>query len=69
MQAHNDGAGSRYTRARRPVKLIYYEEFASKNEAMSRERAIKKMTRAAKQRLTENEAHNKTSALSNPADV
>ncbi|MDR2178681.1 MAG: GIY-YIG nuclease family protein [Synergistaceae bacterium] len=51
MKVHNEGKGSRYTRARLPVKLVHCEEFASQNEAMSRERAIKKMTRAAKQRL------------------
>jgi putative endonuclease len=51
MKAHNEGKGGRYTQARRPVVLAYYEEFASKKEAMSREWAIKKKTRAAKQRL------------------
>ncbi|MDR1375872.1 MAG: GIY-YIG nuclease family protein [Synergistaceae bacterium] len=56
LKAHNEGTGSRYTRARRPVELVYCEGFASKREAMSRERAIKKMTRTAKQRLTENAA-------------
>jgi putative endonuclease len=53
MKAHNEGRGGRYTRARRPVELVHYEEFASKSEAMSREQAIKKMTRAAKRRLIE----------------
>ena len=53
MKAHNQGGGGRYTRARFPVELVYCEEYASKNEAMSRERAIKKMTRATKQRLIE----------------
>jgi predicted GIY-YIG superfamily endonuclease len=33
------------------VILVYSEEFASKSEAMRRERAVKKMTRAAKSRL------------------
>ena len=51
LDAHNKGVGSRYTRARLPVELVHSEEFASKSEAMRRERAIKKMTRAAKQRL------------------
>ena len=51
LGAHNSGVGSRYTRARLPVELIYKEEHASKSEAMRRERAIKKMTRAAKQCL------------------
>ena len=51
LGAHNKGVGSRYTRARLPVELAYTEEFASKNEAMRRERAIKKMTRTAKLNL------------------
>ena len=38
MKAHNEGkAGAKYTRAKRPVKLVYYEGFATKEEAMSRE--------------------------------
>ena len=53
IKVHNQGGGGRYTRARFPVELVYREECASKNEAMSRERAIKKMTRATKQRLIE----------------
>ena len=31
MKAHNEGkAGAKYTRAKRPVKLVYYEGFATK---------------------------------------
>ena len=48
LDAHNKGVGSRYTRARLPVELAHIEEFTTKNEAMRRERAIKKMSRAAK---------------------
>ena len=51
LSAHNSGVGSRYTRARLPVELAYREECASKSEALRRERAIKKMSRAAKQGL------------------
>ena len=28
-QIHNDGFGSRYTASRRPVKVVYFEEFDS----------------------------------------
>jgi putative endonuclease len=59
MKAHNEGKGGRYTRSRRPVELAYCEGCASKNEAMSRERAIKKMSRAAKCRLIEEADVNK----------
>lgn len=48
---HNAGRGAKYTRMKRPVKLIYVEELSSRNEAMKRERAIKKMTRVQKRKL------------------
>ncbi|MEZ3486537.1 MAG: GIY-YIG nuclease family protein [Lachnospiraceae bacterium] len=51
MKAHNEGKGAKYTRARRPVKLVYCEEFETKAEAMKRECAIKRMRREAKERL------------------
>ena len=51
LDAHNKGTGSRYTRSRLPVELAHKEEFATKSEAMRRERAIKKMPRAAKRLL------------------
>ena len=51
LYAHNSGMGSRYTRARLPVELVYKEELTSKSEALRRERAIKKMSRTAKQCL------------------
>ena len=34
---HNDGKGAKYTRSRRPVKIIYHEEFALLVEARRRE--------------------------------
>lgn len=37
LKAHNEGkAGAKYTRAKRPVELVYYEGYATKEEAMSR---------------------------------
>ena len=48
VEAHNSGNGAKYTRARRPVKLVYLEESQTKEEAMSREYAIKQMTRQKK---------------------
>ena len=51
VAVHNAGRGSRYTRARRPVKLVYVEKRASRAVAMKREAAIKKMPRANKLRL------------------
>ena len=51
LKDHNDGKGAKYTKARLPVSLIYYEEFQTKEEAMSREYAIKRMTRSEKSKL------------------
>ena len=43
--------GTYYTRNRRPVTLVYYEEFQGKQEAMKREYAIKQLTRKEKENL------------------
>ena len=49
LNAHNGaGAGARYTSGRRPVTLSYREECKSKGEALAREAAIKKLSRAKK---------------------
>lgn len=54
VKAHNDGEGAKYTRSRRPVELVYYEEYATKTEAMKREYSIKQLTRKQKEKLIEN---------------
>ncbi len=51
LLAHNDGSGAKYTRSRLPVKLVYYERYGTKEEAMSREWHIKRMTRPQKMKL------------------
>jgi putative endonuclease len=51
IEAHNNKKGAKYTKARLPVTLEYYETFESKEEAMSREYFIKKMTRKQKEEL------------------
>ena len=51
VETHNSGNGAKYTRARRPVELVYVEEYDDKIEAQRRERAIKKLTRAKKEEL------------------
>ncbi len=51
VNAHNQGKGAKYTRGRRPVSLGYFEVFETKEEAMRREAAIKKMDKQAKERL------------------
>lgn len=53
VEAHNAGRGAKYTRGRRPVTLVYYEEFATRQEAMQREAVIKRLTRQEKKKLIE----------------
>ena len=53
---HNTGKGAKYTRARLPVVLVYYEEFETKAEAMRREYAIKHMNREEKLELLASQA-------------
>jgi putative endonuclease len=50
--AHNNQkTGAKYTSMRRPVKLVYNEEFESKSKAMKRECEIKKLSRIKKEEL------------------
>lgn len=51
LKDHNDGKGAKYTKARRPVVLVYHETFETKEEAMRREYAIKQLSRAEKEKL------------------
>lgn len=51
LKAHNDGMGGKYTASRRPVRLVYWETFEDRGEAMSRECHIKRMSRRQKLRL------------------
>ncbi|GEM_PF-262267 len=48
LAEHNEGRGAKYTRGRTPVTLRYVESFHSRSAAMSREHAIKSLTRAEK---------------------
>ena len=51
VSTHNAGKGAKYTKGRRPVKLVYWEVFSSKQEAMRREAAIKRLSRSEKEVL------------------
>ena len=51
ITSHNAGKGAKYTKARRPVELVYYEEFQTREEAMKREYAIKQLSRQEKEAL------------------
>lgn len=51
IRAHNGGNGAKYTKTRRPVKLVYLERFDTKPEAMKREAALKKLSHRQKKEL------------------
>lgn len=51
VQDHNEKKGAKYTRSRTPVRLVYREEFETKKEALQREAAIKRLSRAEKEAL------------------
>jgi predicted GIY-YIG superfamily endonuclease len=53
---HNAGAGARYTRARRPVRLLYVERKRNRSNALRREAAIKALSRARKIELVGGDA-------------
>ena len=49
--AHNAGRGAKYTRARRPVAVVYREGAENRSQASQREWAIKRLTRRQKLQL------------------
>ena len=51
LAKHNAGKGAAYTRARRPVKLLYSENALTRSKALSREAGIKSLPRPQKQLL------------------
>ncbi|MFK5705447.1 GIY-YIG nuclease family protein [Ligilactobacillus sp. LYQ139] len=48
LAMHNSGRGAKYTRTRRPVKMIYSEEYSTKSAALKAEYAFKHQSRHAK---------------------
>ena len=52
LREHNEGrSGAKYTRGRRPVKLVYQEIYLTRCDALKREKEIKKLTRSQKLHL------------------
>jgi len=51
VEAHCQGKGSEYTKQRRPVRLVYFEEKDSKEEAKKREVEIKRLKGFPRRRL------------------
>jgi putative endonuclease len=52
LREHNEGRnGAKYTRGRRPVKLVYQESCLTRSDALKREKEIQRLTRSQKLRL------------------
>ncbi len=50
-RTHNEGKGAKYTRSRRPIKIIYSEKFKTLSSARKREAEVKKWRKQQKERL------------------
>lgn len=51
LQRHKTGQGARYTKMRRPKRIVYLERFGTRSAAMRREREIKGLTHSQKRDL------------------
>jgi predicted GIY-YIG superfamily endonuclease len=51
LQKHQDGTASRFTVRRRPVVMVYAEEYGSQKQALTRERQLKRWSHAKKAAL------------------
>lgn len=58
LDAHNSGKGAKYTKSRRPVEMIYHEEYADKRTAMQREYWFKHHDRAWKEKFLKEQGVN-----------
>lgn len=55
FQAHLAGKGAKYTRANKPVKIVYQKAFNTKQDAMKEEFRIKHLSRKQKLKLIEDD--------------
>jgi len=53
LEHNTSDKGAKYTRVRRPVQMVYSEEYSDRSTASKREYKIKKMNRAEKLKLIE----------------
>ena len=51
---HNIGQGAKYTKYKRPIKIIYWEEFKTRKKAMQREAQVKRWSKIKKEDLINN---------------
>jgi putative endonuclease len=58
FERHKKGYGARYTRIRRPEKVVYVEEFRTRRAAIRRELQIKSLSHSEKHELVSTGSHN-----------
>ena len=58
LNTHNSGKGAKYTRSRRPCKLVWACAYDTKSNAMRGEYEIKQLTRQEKMKLIEDSSSN-----------
>ena len=51
FREHRMGAGAKYTRGRKPVAIVYRQQFANRSRALRREAFIKQLDRMGKLEL------------------
>lgn len=51
FEAHKSGKGAKFTRANKPLKIVYTKEFETKQEAQKEEYRIKRLKRKEKEKL------------------
>lgn len=57
LTVHQSGKGAKYTRSRLPVQLVYQSRCDSKSDALKQEFAIKRLTKAEKEKLVVDYQH------------
>jgi putative endonuclease len=57
VELHNTGKGAKYTRTRRPVKVVWFRIYKYFRNAILEERRIKRLTRTQKEKLVLKKDH------------
>lgn len=58
LASHHKGENKSYTQTRRPIELVYMQEFSTRSEALQAERKIKGWSRAKKEALIKKDWQN-----------
>ena len=54
FKAHCEGKGAKYTKANKPIKIVWSKEFETKSKAQKEEARIKKLSRQEKEKFIVN---------------